>query len=107
MQPMPAELRVELAAARSGAPAGVVKLIDRACQIVARAEGNEALSLQEIAHACHEAWHVASSAEAVAETLRAWAARTDEGALAVDTPEVRRLIAAIWGEIVAQRRRAA
>jgi MoxR-like ATPase len=107
MQPMPAELRVELAAARSGAPAGVVKLIDRACQIVARAEGNEALSLQEIAHACHEAWHVASSAEAVAETLRAWAARTDEGALAVDTPEVRRLVAAIWGEIVVQRRRAA
>jgi MoxR-like ATPase len=107
MQPMPAELRVELAAARSGAPIGVVRLMDRACQLVARAEGNEALSLQEISHACAEAWKVADSADAVAETLRAWAARTDEGALAVDTPEVRRLIAAIWGEIVAQRRRAA
>jgi len=107
MQPMPADLRVELAAARSGAPIGVVRLMDRACQLVAKAEGNEALSLQEIAHACHEAWVVATSAEAVAETLRAWAARTDEGALAVDTPEVRRLIAAIWGEIVAARRRAA
>jgi MoxR-like ATPase len=107
MQPMPEALRVELAAARSGAHLGVVRLMDRACQIVAKAEGNEALSLQEIAHACAEVWTVADSADAVAETLRAWAARTDEGALAVDTPEVRRLIAAIWGEIVAQRRRAA
>jgi MoxR-like ATPase len=107
MQPMPEGLRVDLAASRSGAPVGVVKLIDRASQIVAKAEGNEALSLQEIAHACHEAWTVADSAETVAETLRAWAARTDEGALSVDTPEVRRLVAAIWGEIVAQRRRAA
>lgn len=105
MQPMPAEIRVELAAARSGAPAGVVRLIDRACQLVAQAEGDEALSLQEIAHACAEAWVVASSADAVAETLRAWAARTDDGALAVDTEEVRRLVASIWGEIVAARRR--
>lgn len=107
MQPLPEALRVDLAAARSGAPVGVVKLIDRACQLVARAEGNDALSLQEIANACHEAWKVASSADDVAETLRAWAARTDEGAAAVDTPDVRRLVAAVWGEIVAQRRRAA
>jgi MoxR-like ATPase len=107
MQPLPENLRVELAAARSGAPIGVVRLMDRACQLVARAEGNDALSLQEIAHACHEAWKVASSADAVAETLRAWAARTDEGARAVDTPEVRRLVAAIWGEIMSARRRAA
>jgi MoxR-like ATPase len=107
MQPMPEALRVELAAARSGAPVGVVRLVDRACQAVARTEGNEALSLQEIAHACSEAWTVADSADAVAETLRAWAARTDEGARAVDTPEVRRLVAAIWGEIMAARRRRA
>jgi MoxR-like ATPase len=107
MQPLPAELRVELAASRSGAPVGVVRLMDRAAQLVARAEGNEALSLQEIAHACAEAWTVADSADAVAEVLRCWAARTDEGAAAVDTPEVRRLIAAIWGEIMASRRRRA
>jgi MoxR-like ATPase len=107
MQPLPEALRVELAAARSGTPIGVARLVDRACQIVARAEGNEALSLQEIAHACAEAWTVASSADAVAETLRAWAARTDEGALAVDTEEVRRLVVSILGEIVAARRRAA
>jgi MoxR-like ATPase len=36
MQPMPEALRVELAAARSGAPIGVVRLMDRACQVVAR-----------------------------------------------------------------------
>jgi MoxR-like ATPase len=107
MQPLPEALRVELAAARSGAPVGVVRLMDRACQLVARAEGNDALSLQEIAHACHEGWVVAKSADDVAETLRAWAARTDEGAMAVDTEEVRRLVASIWGEIVAARRRAA
>jgi MoxR-like ATPase len=107
MQPMPEALRVELATARSGAPVGVVRLMDRACQVIAKAEGNDALSLQEISHACHEAWTVASSADAVAETLRCWAARTDDGAAAVDTPEVRRLVAAIWGEVAAHRRRAA
>lgn len=106
MQPMPEALRVELAAARSSAPTGVVRLIDRACQLVARAEGNDALSLQEIAHACAEAWQVARSVEEVAECLRSWAARTDEGAAAVDTPEARRLIISVWGEIVAARRRA-
>jgi MoxR-like ATPase len=107
MPPMPEDLRVRLAHERSGAPMGVVKLIDRACQMVARAEGNEALSLQEIAHACREAWEVAGSADEVAETLRAWAARTDEGAAAVSTPEVRRLVAAIWGEVSVARRKGA
>lgn len=106
MQPMAADLRVRLAAERSNAPVSVVKLIDRACQLVARAEGNEALSLQEITHACREAWEVATSADEVAETLRAWAARTDEGTAAVSGSEVRPLIAAAWGEIVAQRRAA-
>lgn len=105
MPPMAEDLRVRLAQERSGAPMGVVRLIDRACQMVARAEGNEALSLQEVAHACREAWEVTTSAAEVAETLRAWAARTDEGAAAVDTPEVRRLVAAILGEITANRRK--
>lgn len=105
MAPMSTELRVRLAAERSGAPAGVVRLIDRACQAVAQAEGNSALSLQEIAHACREAWEVAASADEAAEVLRCWAARTDEGAAAVDTPEVRRLVAAAWGEIVTHRRK--
>jgi MoxR-like ATPase len=107
MPPMADDLRVRLAQERSGAPAGVVRLLDRACQVVAKAEGTEALSLQEIAHACREAWEVATSADEVAEVLRAWAARTDEGAAAVSSKEVRRLVAAIWGEIMAARRRAA
>jgi MoxR-like ATPase len=107
MPPMADDLRVRLAQERSGAPVGMVRLLDRACQLVARAEGNEALSLQEISHACREAWEVATSAEEVAEVLRAWAARTDEGAVAVDSAEVRRLVAAIWGEIMAARRKEA
>jgi MoxR-like ATPase len=105
LPPMDEGLRVRLAQERSGAPAGVVRLLDRACQIVAQAEGNEALSLQEISHACREAWEVAASAEEVAEVLRAWAARTDEGVEAVNTPEVRRVVTAVWGEIVAARRK--
>ena len=104
MAPMAEDLRIKLAQERSGAPAGVVRLLDRACQAVAKAEENSALSLQEIAHACREAWTLAASADDVAEVLRAWAARTDEGADAVGTPEVRRLVAAIWGEIVAARK---
>ena len=104
--PMPEELRVRLAAERSGAPVGVARLIDRACQTIAEAEGNTALSLQEIAHACHEVWAIAESPAEVREALRAWAARTDEGAAAVDRPEVERLIGAIWGEVAAARRRA-
>jgi MoxR-like ATPase len=104
--PMPENLRVRLAAERSGAPSGVARLVDRACQAIAEAEGNSALSLQEIAHACHEVWAVAQSLAEVREALRAWAARTDEGVAAVDRPEVERLIGAIWGEVAAARRRA-
>jgi MoxR-like ATPase len=104
--PMPEDLRVRLAAERSGAPTGVARLVDRACQEIARAEGNEALSLQEIAHACHEVWAIAQSPAEVREALRSWAARTDDGAAAVDRPEIERLIGAIWGEVAAARRRA-
>jgi len=104
--PMPEDLRVRLAAERSGAPVGIARLVDRACQTIAEVEGNTALSLQEIAHACHEVWAIAQSTGEVREALRAWAARTDEGAAAVDRPEVERLIGAIWGEVAAARRRA-
>ncbi|RMH52232.1 MAG: AAA family ATPase [Zetaproteobacteria bacterium] len=105
MRPMSQELRLRLAAERSGAPAGVVRLIDRACQLVARAEGNDALSLQEISHACREVWEVAEGADDVVDTLVAWAARTDECAQQARThPRLRQLAAAIWGEVVRARR---
>ncbi len=107
MAPMADELRVRLAAERSGAPIGVVRLIDRACLVVARVEGNEALSLQETSHACREAWELATSVEDVAEIISAWAVRTAEGADAVHTHEVHRLLVAAWGEIAASRRRRA
>lgn len=107
MQPMPDDLRVRLAVERSGAPAGVCRLIDRACTAVASADGNNALSLQEISHACREAWELAASADDVTEILAAWAARTADGEAAVRTAEIRRLVVAAWGEIAAARRRAA
>lgn len=105
MAPMADNLRIRLAAERSCAPMGVVRLIDRACRAVAHQEGNDALSLQEIAHACREAWEMAESVEDVAEIVAAWAARTPEGAEAVRTADARKAIIGAWGEIAAQRRR--
>lgn len=105
MDPLPTDLRVQLAADRSGAPIGVVHMMDRICQAVAIAEGNNALSLQEIAHACREAWEIAASVGDICEIIKAWAVRTDEGSSLVDTKEVYQKIVAVWGEIVATRRR--
>ncbi len=105
MGPMPEDLRVRLAS-KAGAPIGVCRLIDRACCAVAKAEGTEALSMQEISHACREAWEIATSMEDVAEIISAWAARTEAGAKAAHTKEIRRLLVAAWGEISAARRNA-
>ena len=104
MEPLPIPLRVELAAARSGAPKGVVTLVDKACQVIAQAEGNNALSLQEIANACREIWAVCQSAQEVGEALAAWAARGDEAARVVNTPQLRKLCGSIWGEVIVARR---
>jgi MoxR-like ATPase len=104
MEPLPQPLRVELAAARSGAPKGVVALIDKACQAIAQAEGNSALSLQEIANACREIWAVCESAQEVGESLACWAARSDETVQVVNTSQLRKLCGSIWGEILVARR---
>lgn len=107
MRPMAEDLRVRLAQEQSGAPMGVVRLLDRACQLAAEADGNEALSLQELVHACREAWEVAESLDDVMETICAWAVRTDDGVAAVhELPRIRQLATAAWGEIKAARRRA-
>jgi MoxR-like ATPase len=105
MEPLPESLRVELAAARSGAPKGVVSLVDKACQAIAQAEGNDALSLQEIANACREVWAVCESAQEVGEALTSWAARSDEAAQIINTPQLRKLCGSIWGEVLAARRK--
>jgi MoxR-like ATPase len=104
MEPLPQALRVELAATRSGAPKGVVTLIDRACQEIAQAEGNNALSLQEIANACREIWAVCKSAQEVGEALAAWAARSDETVQVINTSQLRKLCGSIWGEVLVARR---
>jgi MoxR-like ATPase len=104
MEPLPQPLRVELAAIRSGAPKGVVALIDRACQTIAQAEGNDALSLQEIANACREIWAVCESAQEVGEALACWAARGDEAVQVINTPQLRKLCGSIWGEVLVARR---
>jgi len=103
---LPVELRVELAAARSCAPKGVVTLVDRACQMIALSEGNDALSLQEIANACREVWVVCQSAQEVGETLACWAAHSDEAAQLVNSPQLRKLCGSIWGEVIVAKRRA-
>jgi len=103
MSPLPDDLRVRLAQERSGAPAGVVKWTDRACQILSETEGNDALSLQEISHACREVWEVAESARDVAEILLAWAVR-DSGNAQDLAREARKLAARIWGEVTQARR---
>ena len=103
LAPLPEEVRIQICQSRSGAPALVTRLIDRACMIIAQAEGTEALSVQEIAQACTEIWRLADSAQAVREALRAWASRGD--GKAADLPEIKNLAATIWGEVVAARRR--
>jgi MoxR-like ATPase len=96
MRPLPLEVIERIVGDRSGAPKGVVTLGVRAAQEVARAEGNSALSPQEIAHAVREAWEIATSAQEVRMVLAAWAARTPAGREAARRSA---LIPALWAEI--------
>jgi MoxR-like ATPase len=101
MQPLAVDVLDRLAAERSGAPVGVVKHASRAARAVAAAEGNHALSVQEIAHFAGDAWRVAESVEDVRELLGQWAVRTEIGVVAARQAQ----LAPFWGEIVAARRR--
>lgn len=104
MAPMAADLRQRLAAERSGAPIGAVRLLDRAAQEIAQAEGS-ILSVQELGHLAAECWTIATSLDEVVEAAKSWAAKTEVGAAAADTPAVRKALVAAWGEIQASRRR--
>lgn len=109
IDPLPVELLDKLATERSGAPRGVVTLVSRAARAIAEIEGTP-LSLQEISHAARECWELAQGVDDVREILAAWAARGKYGASYahgqhIASRDVTDAIAAIWGEIVAARRR--
>lgn len=101
--PLPADVVDRIAQERTGAPAGVVTMAARAARAVAAAEGNHALSLQEVCAVVRDVWTVAEDADDVREVLSQLAARTRAGA---EAARRERLVAALWGEVVAARRRA-
>lgn len=97
------ETAIEIAAERSDAPAGLVRLLYRAASVIAQADGI-VVTVQELAHCARECAVVAASVHDVAEALRSWIARDEPGVEAVDGDAVRRLLPAIWAEIVRGRR---
>ena len=88
------------------APAGVVTCAGKAAREVAAAEGNAALSVQELVLLTRDTWEIADSIDDVREILAQLAARTERGNAAARNPQTRS-VSALWGEIVAQRRRSA
>ena len=103
MTPLPIEEQDRIVRERTGAPAGVVTCAGKAAREVAAAEGNAALSVQELVLLTRDVWSIAASIDDVREILAQLAARTERGNAAARDPHARS-VAALWGEIVAQRR---
>ena len=101
MRPLPSEVVDRLVAERAKVPESLASHARKAATTVAEAEGNSALSLQEITQLAADCWSVAESASDVRELLAQLAARTDRGAASARKAKV----GALWGEIVAARRR--
>ena len=101
MDPLPVASVERLAAARTGVPIGVAKLVARAMREIAQHEGNNAISLQEIVRGLAEIWKVAQSHDDVREILSGWGARTPKGAQAAAQSH---LSSAIWAEVINARR---
>lgn len=100
VEPLPLDLQVEIAERRSGAPAGVVRLVCRAAAEIGAAD-KTSISVQEMAHASREAWELAESADDIREILAAWIARGEAGRAVA---RASRFASAIWAEVVAARR---
>lgn len=101
MTPLTGEVMdVVIRAAFPEVPTHVITLARRACQRAAQAEGNSALSVQEIERFVGDAWFVAQSHEDLVLFLSQWALRTEQGQAKVG----RTSLAQLWGEIVRARR---
>jgi MoxR-like ATPase len=103
MQPLTVDEQDRIVGATIDAPAGVVKIAGKAARAIAQAEGNAALSVQELVHLVRDVWSIAESIEDVRELLAQHAARTDKGAQAARSAGARD-VAGLWGEVVAARR---
>lgn len=100
VEPLPLHIQVEIAARRSGAPAGVARLICRAAEEIGGVD-KAAISVQEIANAARESWELAESIDDIREILAAWLARGEAGRAAARGS---RFASAIWAEVAAARR---
>jgi len=100
MAPLPAEVVDRLVEERTRAPRAVVTVASKAARAVATADGNPALSLQEIAAFVGDVWRVAESAADARLLLGQWAARTAAGADAASKADV----GPLWAEVTRARR---
>ena len=100
------EIQDRIVRERTGVPAGVVTCAGKAAREVAAAEGNAALSVQELVLLTRDIWSIAESIDDVRGLLSQLAARTERGAQAAMASGARH-VAALWGEVQAQRRRGA
>lgn len=103
MNPLPLARRVELAAARSGVPGGIVERLARLAELACAAElRTEGISVQELTLLAVEA-STAGTVEDLHAALIGWAARTNAGREALTNdeaaPKVRAALNAIHGAL--------
>lgn len=106
MSKLPDNVVIDIICQRTQIQKGIVRLISRACNLVADAEGAH-VSLQEIENACIEAWQTARSVDDLRNIVTAWASRSETGLQACSTVPVQKAIIGAWGEICSVRRKQA
>lgn len=96
LDPLPVEVMVDVAAAESGMPRGIVRLLGVVGRQLAQADG-QSLSVQELTRLAADA-RLAESHDELVELVRQWCTRGPRGR----TAQVN--LSSAWGEITALRR---
>lgn len=100
---LPAEVEREILAKKTGAPVGLVKVLQRAGTGVAQAEGGP-VSVQELGNALTELLDSAESLEDVRFILQAWLPKTQEGMFYLASPDGQEAIRRVWAEVAQARK---
>ena len=100
MQPLPIGQQERLLVAKTGLPAGFVRIFWKLSREIAVHEGNDALSLQEGVRGLFEAFDFACDKGDLALVLAGWAARSNKGRTYIKDQVVGgRNLSAAWSEL--------
>lgn len=99
LAPLTPEEQVNILAAADTYPRTAIVAVVRVCHAAAHAEGNMALSVQEVEQCMHETMTLCSTFDEFRGAVSAWACRTADGARWLHTADGHNALARAWAEV--------